>query len=64
MNKDLLNLPEPSVEDQFSKLAEAILKESLLEYRREKLRKEIDRTLKERNRDEFFRLTNELKNIS
>lgn len=63
MNKDLLKLPDPSVEEQFSLLAEQILNDSLLEYRREKLRKEIDISLQERNKDDFLRLTAELNNI-
>lgn len=64
MNKDLLNLPQPSIEEHFSLLAEQILSESLLEYKKEKLRKEIDQSLQERNKERFLRLTTELNNIS
>lgn len=64
MNKDLLKLPEPSLEEQLSLLAEQVLHESILEYKREKLRKEIDKSLQERNKDDFIRLTTELNNIS
>ncbi|WP_449619946.1 IDEAL domain-containing protein [Robertmurraya sp. Marseille-Q9965] len=64
MNKDLLKLPEPTVAEQLSVLAEQILNESLLEYRKEKLRKEIDQSLLERNKDEFLRLSSELNSIS
>lgn len=64
MNKDMLKLPEPSVEEQLSLLAEQVLHESLLEYKREKLRKEIDKSLQQRNKDEFLRLTSELNKIS
>ncbi|TKC19430.1 IDEAL domain-containing protein [Robertmurraya kyonggiensis] len=64
MNKDLLKLPEPTVAEQLSVLAEQILNESLLEYRKEKLREEIDQSLQERNKDEFLRLSSELNSIS
>lgn len=64
MNKDLLKLPEPTVAEQLSVLAEQILNESLLEYRKEKLRREIDQSLQERNKDEFLRLSSELNSIS
>ncbi|MDQ0156632.1 IDEAL domain-containing protein [Robertmurraya andreesenii] len=64
MNKDLLNLPEPTTEEQLSLLAEQVISEALLEHRREKLRKEIDKSLQERNKDEFLRLTTELNKIS
>lgn len=64
MNKDLLKLPEPSIEEQLSMLAEQVLNESLLEFKKEKLKKEIDRALRERNKEEFLRLSSELKNIS
>jgi uncharacterized protein YpiB (UPF0302 family) len=64
LNKDLLKLPEPSIEEQLSMLAEQVLNESLLEFKKEKLKKEIDRALRERNKEEFLRLSSELKNIS
>lgn len=64
MNKDLLKLPEPSIEEQLSLIAEQVLHESLLEYKREKLRKEIDKSLQDRDKDEFIRLTTKLNNIS
>lgn len=64
MKKDLLNLPEPQIEEELSKMAEEILNESLLEYKRKKLREEIDKSLQERNKQEFLRLTSELNNLS
>lgn len=64
MNKDLLNVPETSIEEQLSVLAEQILAESLLEYKREKLRKEIDLSLQERDKEKFLTLTSKLNNIS
>lgn len=64
MNKDLLKLPEPSIEEQLSMLAEQVLNESLVSYKKEKLKKEIDKSLKDRNKEEFLRLSSELNNIS
>ncbi|GIN61020.1 hypothetical protein J27TS8_10130 [Robertmurraya siralis] len=64
MNKDLLKLPEPSIEEQLSMLAEQVLNESLISYKKEKLKKEIDKSLQERNKEEFLRLSSELNNIS
>lgn len=64
MRKDLLNLPEQISEEQFSVLAEQVLTQSILEFRKELLRKEIDKALIERNKEEFLRLTDELKSLS
>lgn len=64
MNKDLLNVPETLIEEHLSVLAEQILAESLLEYKREKLRKEIDLSLQERDKEKFLSLTTKLNNIS
>lgn len=65
MEKKLLNAPletEVNVED--SEFAEMVLNKALLDFRKEQLRKEIDRSLEERNKEEFLRLTEELKKIS
>ena len=40
------------------------LDKALLNFRKEQIRKEIDRSLEERNKEEFLRLTEKLKNIS
>ena len=47
-----------------SKLAEMFLDKAILNFRKEQILKEIDRSLEERNKEEFLRLTEKLKNIS
>ncbi|MCM3707523.1 MULTISPECIES: IDEAL domain-containing protein [Cytobacillus] len=63
MEKRLLNSPQQS-EENVSLLAEQVLNQALKEYRVEKLRKKIDEALTSRNKKEFMRLTEELKQIS
>ncbi|MBT2688692.1 IDEAL domain-containing protein [Bacillus sp. ISL-47] len=63
MEKRLLNSPQQS-EENVSQLAEQVLNQALMEYRKEKLREKIDEALTNRNKDEFIRLTDELKKIS
>lgn len=63
MEKRLLNSPQQS-EENVSLLAEQVLNQALKEYRIEKLRKKIDEALTSRNKKEFMRLTEELKQIS
>ena len=62
--KLLTTPPETEVNAMDSKLAEMFLDKVLLNFRKEQIRKEIDRSLEARNKDEFLRLTEELKNIS
>ncbi|AND40169.1 MULTISPECIES: IDEAL domain-containing protein [Cytobacillus] len=63
MEKRLLNSPQQS-EENVSVLAEQVLNQALKEYRKEKLREKIDEALTSRNKEEFIRLTDELKKIS
>jgi uncharacterized protein YpiB (UPF0302 family) len=63
MEKNLKNLPQPSDENMDSLLAEMVLDNALLDFRKDKIRREIDRSLQERNKEVFLRLTEELKNI-
>lgn len=49
---------------QYSYFAEIIIRDSLQKYQREMLLQKIDMTLQERNKEEFLRLTEELKKIS
>lgn len=51
-------------EKQYSYFAELIIHDSLQKYQREMLLQQIDMTLQERNKEEFLRLTEELKKIS
>ena len=65
MEKDLLNtLPETEVNVVDSEFAEMVLNKVLNDFLKEQLLKEIDRSLEVRNKEEFLRLTEELKNIS
>lgn len=63
MEKNLTNLPQPSDENMDSLLAEMVLDNALIDFRKDKIRKEIDRSLQERNKEVFLKLTEELKNI-
>jgi uncharacterized protein YpiB (UPF0302 family) len=68
MEKNLLNtLPETEVnvvDSEFAKMAEMVLNKVLNDFLKDQLLKEIDRSLENRNKEEFLRLTEELKNIS
>ncbi|WP_077213436.1 IDEAL domain-containing protein [Bacillus dakarensis] len=64
MEKDLIKSAKKLSEEELALMAEKVLNKSLLEYQKEKLRKEIDKSLQERNKEEFLRLTGELKRIS
>ena len=68
MEKDLLNtLPETEVnvvDSEFAEMAEMVLNKVLNDFLKEQLLKKIDRSLENRNKEEFLRLTEELKNIS
>ncbi|USK33501.1 IDEAL domain-containing protein [Bacillus sp. F19] len=63
--KYLLNPPQqPDVEILDSLLAEMVLDKALINFRKEQIQKEIDQSLQDKNKEEFLRLTEELKNIS
>ncbi|MCQ6278806.1 IDEAL domain-containing protein [Bacillus sp. EB600] len=64
MEKNLKNLPQPSDENMDALFAEMVLDNALIDFRKEKIRKEIDRSLQERNKEVFLKLTAELKEIS
>lgn len=64
MEKRLLNSPQQTDENNDSVIAEMFLNNVLLEFRRDAIRKEIDRSLQERNKEAFIQLTEELKKIS
>jgi uncharacterized protein YpiB (UPF0302 family) len=64
MEKNLKNLPQPSDENMDSLFAEMVLDNALMNFRKDKIRREIDRSLQERNKEVFLRLTAELKEIS
>lgn len=65
MKKDLLNNSlQQSTETEFSQMAEMVLNESIMRYRQEKLRGEIDKALLKRDKKEFMRLAAELNEIT
>lgn len=64
MEKRLLNSPQQTDENNDSAIAEMFLNHALIEFRREVLRKEIDLSLQERNKEAFLKLSEELKKIS
>jgi uncharacterized protein YpiB (UPF0302 family) len=65
MENNLLNTPpETEVNVVYSEFADMVLKKALLDFRKEQLRKKIDWSLETGNKEEFLRLTEELKKIS
>ena len=64
MEKKLLNSPQQPNDQTDSEIAKMVLEHSLLQFKREKILKEIDQTLQEGNKALFFQLTEELKKIS
>lgn len=65
MEEELLNeSPETEVTVMYSDFADIVLNKALLDFQKEQLRKEIDRSLQNRNKEEFLRLTEELNSIS
>ncbi|WHY79082.1 IDEAL domain-containing protein [Neobacillus sp. WH10] len=64
MEKKLLNSPQHSDEYTDAAVAEMFLNNALIEFKRKKIRKEIDQTLQDGNKELFLKLTEELKKIS
>ncbi|CAK6481270.1 IDEAL domain-containing protein [Peribacillus simplex] len=65
MERNLVNTPpQPEVNVTDSEFAEMVLNKALRNFRKEQIRKEIDQSLQDQNKEEFLRLTEELKNIS
>ncbi|XJZ28889.1 IDEAL domain-containing protein [Bacillota bacterium Lsc_1132] len=64
MEKNLVNSKQQPDENQDSLFAEMVLNNALLDFRRDKILKEIDQSLQTRNKEQFLRLTEELKKIS
>ena len=64
MEDKLLNeLLETEISVIYSELADMILDKALHDFRREQLQREIDQSLKDLNKEEFLRLTEELKSM-
>ncbi|MBT2701127.1 IDEAL domain-containing protein [Bacillus sp. ISL-40] len=64
MEKNLLNSPQTEVNVMDSLIAEMVLDKSLRDFRKEKIQKKIDLSLRDKNKAEFLRLTEELKKVS
>ncbi|MCK2005526.1 IDEAL domain-containing protein [[Brevibacterium] frigoritolerans] len=65
MEKNLANTqPQLEINVKDSEFAEMVINKALLNFRKEQIRKEIDQSLQDQNKEEFLRLTEELKNIS
>jgi uncharacterized protein YpiB (UPF0302 family) len=64
MEKNLLNLPQLEVNIMDSLFAEMVLDKALRDFRKEKIQMKIDLSLRDKNKAEFLRLTEELKKIS
>ncbi|MGM0876186.1 MAG: IDEAL domain-containing protein [Bacillota bacterium] len=64
MEKNLLNSPQPEVNVMDSLFAEMVLDKALRDFRNEKIQQKIDQSLRDRNKREFLRLTEELKYVS
>ncbi|MBV7508895.1 IDEAL domain-containing protein [Bacillus sp. OV166] len=64
MEKNLLNSPQPEVNVMDSLFAEMVLDKALRDFRKEKIQKKIDLSLRDKNKAEFLRLTEELKKVS
>jgi len=64
MEKNLLNSPQPEVNIMDSLFAEMVLDKALRDFQKEKIQKKIDLSLRDKNKTEFLRLTEELKKVS
>jgi uncharacterized protein YpiB (UPF0302 family) len=64
MDEKLLYLPEPDVNVVDSYVAEMVLKEAQLNFRKNEIQQKIDQSLLDKDKSEFLRLTEELKAVS
>lgn len=64
MEKNLLNSPQLEVIVMDSLFAEMVLDKALRDFRKEKIQMKIDLSLRDKNKAEFLRLTEELKKVS
>jgi uncharacterized protein YpiB (UPF0302 family) len=63
MEKNLLNSPQLEVNVMDSLFAEMVLDKALRDFRKEKIQQKIDLSLRDKNKAEFLRLTEELKKV-
>ncbi|CAI9392091.1 IDEAL domain-containing protein [Niallia sp. Sow4_A1] len=65
MEKYLLNAPKQSVGNVVDSLfAEMVLEKALYDFRKAELKKQIDKTLIAGDKEQFYRLTEELKELT
>ncbi|WP_427126970.1 IDEAL domain-containing protein [Priestia megaterium] len=62
MENNVLNEIDPSLRDEM--LAELFLGHTMNDFKRSKILKEIDQSLKNKDKQAFLRLTEELKSLS
>ncbi|MGF9892992.1 IDEAL domain-containing protein [Priestia megaterium] len=62
MGNNVLNEIDPSLRDEM--LAELFLNQTMNDFKRSKILKEIDQSLKNKDKQAFLRLTEELKSVS
>ncbi|MGG3197690.1 IDEAL domain-containing protein [Priestia aryabhattai] len=62
MGNNVLNENDPSLRDEM--LAELFLDQTMNDFKRSKILKEIDQSLKNKDKQAFLRLTEELKSVS
>ncbi|MGG4380548.1 IDEAL domain-containing protein [Priestia megaterium] len=62
MENNVLNEIDPSLRDEM--LAELFLGQTMNDFKRSKILKEIDQSLKNKDKQAFLRLTEELKSLS
>ena len=64
MEKNLFNISQQlEINAMIFLFVERVLNKALRDYQKEQILKEIDKSLQKRNKVEFLRLTEELKNI-
>lgn len=63
MDRKLLNSPKSKENVIDSLMAEMVLDQALLKFRKEKIQQKIDQSLLDKNKTEFLRLTEELKKV-
>ncbi|MBD1381352.1 IDEAL domain-containing protein [Metabacillus arenae] len=64
MEQKLLNSPQSEVNVIDSLFAEMVLDKALLDFRKKKIQQKIDQSLQDRNKREFLRLSEKLKDLS
>ncbi|WP_427127903.1 IDEAL domain-containing protein (plasmid) [Priestia megaterium] len=62
MENNVLNEIDPSLRDEM--LAELFLDQTMNDFKRSQILKEIDQSLKNKDKQAFLRLTEELKSLS